>query len=45
MSSAIADATITSESGTHQVSLNGVFTDADGNTVTDEFEVTASPAS
>ena len=30
MSSAIADVTIVNESGTHEVSLSGVFTDADG---------------
>ncbi len=38
VSSAVADATIVSESGTRQVSLSGVFADADG----DELTVTAS---
>ncbi len=34
VSSAIADATITSESSTHQVSLSGVFTDPDNDSLT-----------
>ena len=34
VASAIADATITSESGTRQVSLSGVFDDADGDALT-----------
>ena len=34
VSSAIADATIVSESGTHQVALTGVFSDADGDALT-----------
>ena len=38
MASAIEDATITGESGTHEVSLSGVFTDADE----DDLTVTAS---
>ena len=32
--SAIADATITSESGTHEASLSGIFRDADGDSLT-----------
>ena len=38
VSAAIADATIASESGTRQVSLSGVFSDADG----DDLTITAS---
>ncbi len=34
VSSAISDATITSESGTHQASLSGVFSDADNDSLT-----------
>ncbi len=34
VSTAVADATIVSESGTRQVSLSGVFTDADGDDLT-----------
>ena len=34
VSSAISDATIVSESGTHQVSLSGVFNDGDGDALT-----------
>ena len=51
VSSAIADATIVSESGTQQVSLSGVFSDADSDSLTitaassDEAVVTVSVAS
>ena len=34
VSSSISDATIVNESGTHQVSLNGVFSDADSDSLT-----------
>ena len=34
MASAIADSTIVNESGTHQVSLSGVFDDADNDSLT-----------
>ena len=34
MSTAIGDATIVNESGTHQVSLSGVYTDADSDSLT-----------
>ncbi|MCQ3804015.1 MAG: Ig-like domain-containing protein, partial [Acidimicrobiia bacterium] len=34
VSAAVADATITNESGTHEVSLAGVFSDADGDVLT-----------
>ena len=34
VASAIADATIASETGTHEVALSGVFTDADGDALT-----------
>ncbi len=40
VSSAIGDATIVNESGTHQVSLSGVFSDADNDSLT----VTATPS-
>ncbi len=51
VSSEIADATIVNESGTLEVSLTGVFTDADGDTLTvtaessDEAKATVSVAS
>ena len=51
VSSAIADATIVNESGTRQVSLTGVFNDADGDPLTvsagssDEAKATVSVAS
>ena len=51
VSSAIADATIVSESGTRQVSLSGVFSDADNDSLTltatssDETKATVSVAS
>ena len=51
VASAIADATIVSESGTHEVSLSGVFSDGDNDALTvtaassDETKATASVAS
>ena len=51
VSSAIADATIVNESGSHQVSLSGVFSDADNDSLTvtaassDETKATVSVAS
>ena len=51
VSSAIADATIVNESGTHQVSLSGVFDDADNDSLTitaassDDAKATVSVAS
>ena len=51
VSSAIADATIVNESGTHQASLSGVFTDADNDSLTitadssDDAKATVSVAS
>ena len=50
VTSAIADATITNESGTHQASLSGVFSDADSDSLTitaassDDAKATASVA-